>query len=208
MGNANCTKCLQDCDGGKEIDLKPSVTIKQIILRAFGNFRDPSIDSVHKRPQRGPKPTASAYEIECIIKLQSSWRTFSSQKQYSLIKRLIKQNHSYFSQEELKYSLSNKVPNKKSRTENFSYPTGGSYKGDWLGGFRHGFGIMIWSNNSQYQGTWSYGYPFGFGKFTYCDGDSYSGEWKSPYSGANNQSVSIHSDQSSSFEFSDGYSNI
>lgn len=206
MGNANCTKCLQDCDGGKEIDLKPSVLLIQIILRAFGNLRDPSIDSVHKRPQRSQKPQASAYETECIIKLQSYWRVFSCQKQYSLIKRIIKQNHPYFSQEELRYTISSKKPNKKSRTENFSYPSGAYYKGDWLGGFRHGFGIMTWPDNSQYQGTWSYGYPYGFGKFTFSDKDSYSGEWKSPYSGANFKPASIH--PNTSLEFTDGYSKL
>lgn len=84
------------------------------------------------------------------------------------------------------YSLrSIKGATKKSRQDKFSYPSGAYYKGEWLGGFRHGTGSMTWPDGAQYQGSWSYGFPFGFGKFTHTDGDSYSGEWKSPFAGSN-----------------------
>jgi hypothetical protein len=103
-----------------------------------------------------------------------------------MIKRLVKHNHNYFPQEDVKYSLrSVKGASKKTRLEKFSYPSGAVYKGEWLGGFRHGTGSMTWPDGAQYQGSWSFGFPLGFGKFTHTDGDSYSGEWKSLFAGFN-----------------------
>jgi hypothetical protein len=191
MGNSNCTKCLQDCDVSKEIDLKPSVFRIQIILRAYGNTRNSSsFDNIGRRPLRPERPQslyASAQEVECIIKLQSVWRSFTCQKQFSLVKRLVKLNHPYFSHEELRYTLSSQVfnPDQPLKTKELKYPNGSVYRGEWLGGFRHGTGNMTWPDKSSYTGTFSFGYASGFGFFSHSQkGESYKGQFLSPYSGS------------------------
>jgi hypothetical protein len=122
-----------------------------------------------------------------VVKIQAFWKSFQCQKQFSLIKRLLKQNHNYFTPDDLKSRLTvSTLANKKKRGEKFVFSSGGIYKGEWLGGFRHGSGSMQWPDGAHYQGSWSFGYPFGFGKFVHVDGDCYSGEWKSPYAGVQN----------------------
>lgn len=59
--------------------------------------------------------------------------------------------------------------------------TGSIYKGEWIGGFRHGYGIMMWPNHCRYEGYWSYGVPYGEGKFVYGSGIEFSGEWAMLY---------------------------
>lgn len=131
-----------------------------------------------------------------------------SQKQYSLIKKLIKHNHNYFLPADIKYSLGpGKGASKKTKIEKFSYPSGAFYSGEWLGGFRHGIGTMTWPDGAQYQGSWSYGYPYGFGKFTHTDGDTYSGKWISPYSGSNSNYYKSSHPIDIKSQYQDGYCN-
>ncbi|OMJ72140.1 hypothetical protein SteCoe_29477 [Stentor coeruleus] len=183
MGNANCARCLQDMASGQEVDLKPSN-----ILNAFEHFRDSiASDSPHKRVIERQTKKYSFDTTRSVLKIQALWRGFTCQKQYSLIKKLTRPNQNYFSQQDIKHSLTfNTMASKRTKIEKFSYPSGAVYKGDWLGGFRDGDGKMEWTDGAQYEGSWSFGYPFGYGKFTHVDGDSYAGEWKSPYSGARN----------------------
>ncbi len=56
-----------------------------------------------------------------------------------------------------------------------TYKNGATYKGQWLGGFRHGQGTMVWADGAKYEGEWNYGQAFGHGKFTHVDGDTYEG---------------------------------
>ena len=92
------------------------------------------------------------------------------------------------------------------KIEKFTYPSGSTYKGEWLGGFRDGSGTMEWPNGAKYQGSWSYGYPNGFGKFTHIDESSFSGEWKNPYAAARLQySGSPKSLEEISKNIEDGY---
>lgn len=63
-----------------------------------------------------------------------------------------------------------------------------------MGGFRDGFGTMIWPDGACYEGEWSYGYPFGRGKFTHVDQELYDGVWKNPF---NSGKVTISSDNNS-----------
>ena len=98
------------------------------------------------------------------------------------------------------------VATKRTKSDKFSYASGASYTGEWLGGFRDGYGTMKWPDGAYYQGSWSYGYPFGFGKFTHIDGEVYSGEWKSPYASSRLQySGSPKSLEEISKKIADGY---
>ena len=45
------------------------------------------------------------------------------------------------------------------------------YRGDMLGGFRHGHGVMVWQNGTNYDGAWHYGFAHGIGKLVDIDGN-------------------------------------
>ena len=55
--------------------------------------------------------------------------------------------------------------------------TGSIYVGTMLGGFRHGKGLMEWTDGAKYDGEWEYGFAQGYGTFYHVDGDVYSGYW-------------------------------
>eukprot|EP00746_Dinoflagellata_sp_MGD_P004274 gnl/MRDRNA2_/MRDRNA2_108237_c0_seq1.p1 gnl/MRDRNA2_/MRDRNA2_108237_c0~~gnl/MRDRNA2_/MRDRNA2_108237_c0_seq1.p1 ORF type:complete len:819 (-),score=137.90 gnl/MRDRNA2_/MRDRNA2_108237_c0_seq1:757-3213(-) len=52
------------------------------------------------------------------------------------------------------------------------------YKGELVGGKRHGYGRQSWEIGDEYCGQWADGKAHGLGKFIYDDGCSYIGEWK------------------------------
>lgn len=58
------------------------------------------------------------------------------------------------------------------------FRTGATYKGQWLGNARHGFGVQVWPDGSRYEGQWSKSAADGLGRFTFDDGDVYIGSWK------------------------------
>lgn len=61
---------------------------------------------------------------------------------------------------------------------NHRYRTSGAtYEGQWLGGLRHGRGMMYFKDGSTYEGTWYIGFAHGYGKYTQVKGESYEGEW-------------------------------
>lgn len=158
--------------------------------------------------KKAPAPTNYPNLADSVIKIQSAWKAFMCQKQYTLIKKLLRTNHNYFSQDDAKYNLSSSSSKatKRVKIDKFAYPSGAVYKGEWLGGFRDGYGIMEWPDGANYQGSWSYGYPFGFGKFTHTDGDVFSGEWKNPYASSRLQySGSPKSLEEISKKIQDGY---
>lgn len=57
----------------------------------------------------------------------------------------------------------------------FTYKSGAVYKGDWLGGMRHGKGTMEWTDKARYEGTWDLNQAQGQGMFYHADGDVYDG---------------------------------
>jgi hypothetical protein len=59
----------------------------------------------------------------------------------------------------------------------FTYKTGSIYAGEWVGGFRHGYGTMTWKDGAIYAGEWQFGEPTNKGKFKYPNGDIYEGKW-------------------------------
>lgn len=52
------------------------------------------------------------------------------------------------------------------------------YKGDWIDGYEHGRGTMIWPDGSRYEGKWIEGKPVGRGTKVWPDGDRYEGDWQ------------------------------
>lgn len=55
---------------------------------------------------------------------------------------------------------------------------GSQYRGEWIGGFRDGHGIMKWSDGATFEGEWKDNHCVGKGKFLHTVGDVYEGDWK------------------------------
>ncbi len=51
------------------------------------------------------------------------------------------------------------------------------YKGEYLNGMRHGYGVMTYLNGGVYEGQWSYNKQNGQGTYTFPDGKIYEGRW-------------------------------
>lgn len=121
-----------------------------------------------------------------VIKIQAFWRKCVAEWNYGKMREMGGKSQ-YFADDEIFETLS---AQKISGSEEFSYlyTTGTSYKGQWLGGFRHGFGECLWPDGSKYTGTWSFGYPFSQGTFIYKDGETFTGLWLHPYATIKNRS--------------------
>jgi len=61
---------------------------------------------------------------------------------------------------------------------NESQWAGDKYNGDFVNGFREGFGSYIFSSGASYVGSWKGGTYDGVGTFIWAKGDKYIGEWK------------------------------
>ena len=78
----------------------------------------------------------------------------------------------------LLWQESEKELQSKLETRTFEYEdTGSSYDGQWLGGFRHGQGTIIFKDGASYTGQWYLGFATGYGKFAHMKGETYEGEW-------------------------------
>lgn len=53
--------------------------------------------------------------------------------------------------------------------------SGAIYSGEWLGGFRHGNGVMTWDDGARFEGNWILGRAYGKGTFTHTKGEVYDG---------------------------------
>lgn len=53
--------------------------------------------------------------------------------------------------------------------------SGNVYEGQWLGGFRHGDGKIVFSDGAKYEGHWYLGRVHGDGKFVAEKGEIYEG---------------------------------
>ena len=86
----------------------------------------------------------------------------------------------YFSRDELFETLIGRDYNPKEEIvvrRTYTYKTGSKYTGEWKGGFRHGIGVMRWTDGAKFEGQWNEGRANGFGKFTHVNGDFYRGQW-------------------------------
>ena len=59
----------------------------------------------------------------------------------------------------------------------YIYKSGAIYVGQWLGGFRHGKGEMVFPDKSKYTGSFNLGNAHGDGIFEFPDGGTYEGQW-------------------------------
>lgn len=59
----------------------------------------------------------------------------------------------------------------------FTWPTGGTYVGDWVDDKRQGFGIFRTPTGAEYVGQWDCGLRHGWGILYHPNGEEYVGQW-------------------------------
>ena len=72
-------------------------------------------------------------------------------------------------------SLDKTIKNLPEERPLVEYKDGHTYKGEWLGDLKHGYGVFCWKNGSRYEGDWKNGYASGIGKYYYPEGTVYQG---------------------------------
>jgi hypothetical protein len=60
----------------------------------------------------------------------------------------------------------------------FYWTNGNVYRGEFKNGVRHGKGVINFYYNCTYDGDWKFGKFEGRGKYTWADGSNYDGDWK------------------------------
>lgn len=63
--------------------------------------------------------------------------------------------------------------------QNYTYPDGAIYNGEWKNNMRHGQGIWTRPDGTRYAGEWQNDKPGGMGTLVKPDGSIYTGEWQS-----------------------------
>lgn len=114
-----------------------------------------------------------------IVKVQSLIRTYKARTLYKNVLKKLSENQLYFTSDELFETLSRNAYKDliKHNTE-FRYQTGAVYSGEWLGGFRNGFGKMTWPDGTYYEGMWSFGFAEGEGFYLNANGTYMRGEFR------------------------------
>jgi len=98
--------------------------------------------------------------IPQIVKLQALWRGYNVRKVFHYY-RESNRNNQYFTYEEQMETLSrsntalvfSRHATKEQRPA-YRYKSGAVYEGEWIGGMRHGFGVMEWPDGARYEGQW------------------------------------------------------
>jgi hypothetical protein len=113
-----------------------------------------------------------------VIQLQSLIRKYKDRKIYKAILEKYREKQNYFSFEELQETLSSrKIKDAQNFEKSYTYRSGAIYSGQWLGGFRHGRGLMKWADGTYYEGEWNLGYAEGKGMVVYMNGDYMKGDY-------------------------------
>jgi hypothetical protein len=82
--------------------------------------------------------------MHLIIKIQALWRGHSSRKLVNFIKHTKRADSKYFTMDESKETVSKKRYNPNAKREErttYTFKTGATYTGQWVGGFRDGVGV-------------------------------------------------------------------
>ena len=112
--------------------------------------------------------------------IKNSLLSFKKRQIYKNMLTKFHESQKTFTYEEYIETLSNtKIFSFKDKKSNFTYKykSGAEYKGEWLGGFRHGIGTMIWTDGVVYEGSWAFGQAEGLGKLTYPSGQYLKGNF-------------------------------
>lgn len=63
--------------------------------------------------------------------------------------------------------------------EEFRHEDGGSYRGEWKGMLKEGYGVYTYPSGAKYEGEWRDGVKEGRGVYRFPKGGVYEGEWRS-----------------------------
>jgi hypothetical protein len=62
--------------------------------------------------------------------------------------------------------------------EEVVYDDGSAYKGNFVNGLYHGYGMLTWADGNKYDGDFANGYFHGEGTLTWSDGSIYKGQFR------------------------------
>lgn len=119
-----------------------------------------------------------------VIKLQALYRG------HAIRKKLKEQGEALGSSAQKSNTKGSPEDENLEYVENYKFPNGAIYTGQWKNGTRHGFGTQIWPDGAKYEGEWLNNQAHGKGKFWHIDGDIFEGEWKNDK--ANGHGVYMH----------------
>lgn len=115
-----------------------------------------------------------------IVKFQALFRGFLARRNTAFIMNQKRADSRYFTLDESRETVSKNAYDpmaKREKRGTYSFKTGATYDGEWIGGFRDGHGIQQWPDGARYEGYWKDNRAHGKGKFTHIDGDIYDGHW-------------------------------
>jgi hypothetical protein len=115
-----------------------------------------------------------------LLKIKNALLTYQKRQIYKNMLKKLHENQKIFTYEEYIETISTKNFSfqEKNINNTYKYKSGASYTGQWLGGFRHGFGTMTWPDGIIYEGYWAFGLAEGLGKLTYPSGQYLKGNFK------------------------------
>ena len=106
--------------------------------------------------------------MRLIIAIQALWRGYSARKLVNFIKQTkrvsmnensnevyLQADSKYFTMDESRETVTNQRYNPKAKREErpmYTFKTGATYQGQWVGGFRDGFGVQVWPDGARYEG--------------------------------------------------------
>lgn len=170
MGELNCKLC--DCrDQKNELEARTTLQLPDLSDNSF--LTENTQDITHSPVML----TLGHREIQQVTQIQATWKSYRVRKLMLHVRKSRQANFSYFGEEERRETLSEAPLETIRESKTFLYRSGGSYNGEWLGGFRDGYGRMKWPDGTSYEGHWSYGIAFGEGMFRHVDGEEFEGMW-------------------------------
>jgi hypothetical protein len=181
-----------NCNASCCADGKPEIEFRRSVLATENPEVAASVhESLHLResiePEIVTKPVKGRSKAEATsaaVKLQSFWRAVLVRRIAKRLARHLVQNHEFFTRAEVLETLSNKrkLASFRSIQPPYTFTSGAVYTGQWLGGFRDGWGKIAYSSGATYEGYWSFSRPHGEGTFSFPRGETYKGRWKNPLS--------------------------
>ena len=112
--------------------------------------------------------------------IKNALLTFQKRQIYNNMLKKFRENQKIFTfAESIETLSSSKIFNfsQKKSNHSYKYKSGAEYKGEWLGGFRHGKGTMSYPDGVIYEGQWSFGQAEGLGTVGYPWGQNIKGNF-------------------------------
>ena len=205
MGNLNCSRCDEDFENKQEANLQSEVIHIKAILSAYQKLQEQDIDALAQTCEIN----VNSLELrrEQIHLIQRFWKIYIERRNLRRLKDLRTQSK-YFNSEDIEFTLMKRFFSNLRKKRRIVYPKGQVYEGDCKGGFRDGYGKIVWIDGCSYEGNWAYGYPEGYGKFIYHDNDHFEGKWINPFPCTNDSLTSSTKSFDASSLFIDGYGKI